>query len=295
MEKSKSKRCDSWNVVSFKNFDIKNITLTDLVTEDKDGNPKKINNFYFNYNGSPVLIQTPLIKMDYGGVPGSDYEYADTEEARRKITLPLNSEEDNPELTKFTEVLKSLEELVQDEEIKKKLFNTKDPSKFDVPYPIVGSSDRGEQFTLKFKYEYPNISYKKLDGSRQEINFSEFTDVESFAKYVPYKCEAKYIFRLQGWAAKKPKGKYLEYGVTMTLEYVQSKERPKRDVVNSTPKFIDSDEEDIDESVETTKLQESVEVHEEKDDDEEVSESKDDDEEEELKEVKPKRRSRKKN
>ena len=39
--KNESKICDSFPVIAYKNFDISKISFNELVTEDKNGNPKK--------------------------------------------------------------------------------------------------------------------------------------------------------------------------------------------------------------------------------------------------------------
>lgn len=308
--KNESKMCDSFPVISYKNFDVNKITFNELVTEDKNGNPKKINNFTMKYDGKPFLIQSPLITVEYGGVPQKESNFVETDDDRRKITIPLDitrdinitkeSQEENDKRNTEMELFKSkmiaLEELVQQEEVVMELFKTKDPSKYTMPWQIVSSTERGDKLTLKFQYDFPNVTYKKIDGSIEEINHTAFNEVDDFEKYISYLSKSKYIFSLRGWASKKPKGKQpLEYGIKLTLEYVLSNEKIRKVVSNNTQRFIDSDDDDDPPGNEPEP--ESVTV---KSDDESQEKSgedsnQEDDDEEELEEVKPKRRTRKKN
>ena len=308
--KSTSKMCDSWNVVSYKNFDIESVNINELVTEDKLGNPKKMNTFTLSYDGKPFLFQTPLITIEYGGIPKSDSDYVNSDDDRKKISVPLDINEDiqitketkeqndkrKSEMSIFKSKMNDISELLTNEETIKQLFKAKDPSKYNMKWPLIQETERGDKINLKFKYEYPNVTFKKLDGSTESINHTTFTEVDEFEKFVPYLSQAKFIFRVSGYAQKKAVGKQpLEYGITLNLEYVLSNEKVKRVVVSDGARFIDSDDEadetPVDESVEASPVDESVEAS--ADDNEEDSPD-EEDEEEELPEIKPKRRSRKK-
>ena len=293
---------DTFDVISYKSLDTSKLSLSNLITEDKQGNPKKQNQFYINYEEKGFLVCSPNIKIEYGGIPHSDYEFVQSEDDRKVVTLPLNvntdlevtreTQEENDkrskELTLLKEKLSAIDEYLQEPEVVKKLFNTTNPSKFSYPYPIVKQiKDRGDAFKLKFKYEYPQITLNKLDDKEVvEIPKEDIQDVDSFAEYVKFLSTGKYTFGLRGWAHKKPKGKQpIEYGVTLTLYYVKVNETAYKAVTNNAQRFVDTSEEENEDDIEEGNSNESL--------DESLDENVDENVDE-LEEIKPKRRSRKK-
>ena len=82
--------------------------------------------------------------------------------------------------------MNDISELLTNEETIKQLFKAKDPSKYNMKWPLIQETERGDKINLKFKYEYPNVTFKKLDGSTESINRTTFTEVDEFEKFVPY-------------------------------------------------------------------------------------------------------------
>ena len=324
---------DNFDVIPASKFDITKLTVSKLVTEDKDGNPTVQNKFYLNYGEKAFKLQSPAITLEYGGIPSADAPFVNQDEDRRVLTLPLTPNQDT-EITRETKnenkkrindaasmvkMLSSIDDYFQDEENIKKLFNTKNPSKYLYAYPLVKEKEiKGElkeQFKLKFKYQLPSIILKKEDGTLEEISEDEITDVDSICKYVNFLSVGKYIFRLQGWAQKNAVGKKpLEFGISVTLRSILVNENVTKVVNNNKTTFVDSDDENDEENDEENNKDEDNDDNDDNDDDDESavnknnesnddSENNDDEEvenkkteennEEELEVIKPKRRTRK--
>lgn len=311
---------DSFDVISHKDFDIKNLSNSKLITEDKDGNPLVQNRFYLNYNEKPFKICTPNIKIEYGGIPSADLQYVNSDDDRKVLTLPLTpntdievtreTKEENDKRVKDANTLKSvltnIDEYFQNEEVIKTLFNTKNPSKFLYAYPLVKDiGDRGEGFRMKFKWQMPHIEVKKEDGTIEEIPEEDLQNIDTISSYLKFLSTGKYTFKLQGWAQKNPVGKKpLEFGISLTLLYAQVNENKNKVVNNNVQRFVDSDEEDNNNN-ESAEQEENDENDDSEDSDNQDTNGKEDDTntdedngtndtEEALEEIKPKRRIRKK-
>ena len=158
----------SWPVIQFKeDFDANKVTFTKMVSENKDGTPKKMNAFYINYDEAPFLIRSPLITLEYGGILSEDNEYVETEQDRQFINIPLDanndievtreSEEVNvkrcKELAVFKKIIDFFQNSYQDDNVKNTIFG--DGSKYGAPYDIKERDIKGttkSQMKLSFKY-----------------------------------------------------------------------------------------------------------------------------------------------
>ena len=298
------------NVTKYTKFDINALEFSELIDNKKALKRKA----YPNYKGSNFLLQTPILKIDSGGIPRIS-DWVKTDKDRQYCYVPLDplddlektreSKEEHgkrvEDTTQLKRVFQQIDEKVGSKEFQKQLFGS-EVDKYEHKYyslikrkEVIEDSDDDDdekekpiypdKFKVKFHafdwstgdYEGPNCElYTKQAGEKGNGNKvdTKGMSIDDFSKYVGYMRNMTFVLQLGFWADKK-KGRSDPIHYGLTL----------------TIKVVQVDERQklaaMDYSISLLSSDEDDEEEEDKDEKEDESV-----EVEELAEVKPKRRSR---
>ena len=295
----------STNIIKYDKFQISNLSITEL------SDAKYTKNFYVNYDTSKFSVQTPISKIDFGGIPRED-DFHTNDESRCyiKIALDANKNLDDTRETKeenelrnknnlkLKELFNQIDTFMQSDETKKKLFG-KDSKQYIYTTIVKAKNeditdDRNNPEFYKIKFYWKNEEdgngpsfklFKKTKTGessyeRESVDTNEITDVDYLRKnYIGYMRDMKFIISFHGWANKKPKGKGqpMSYGVSIRLIKVEVEEKNKtKQVINSNEFIDDSDEEIINKKLDD-KLDDNDNKNDDDDDDDDNENDDDDD------------------
>lgn len=314
-------------ILKYSKVDPKKIGVSDLVEA------KYTNNFYLDFNGEKFTVQSNSILNDYWGIPRED-DYHTDEDSRMYMTIGLDglkdlektreSKDDNTkrcsENNDFKNKLLEIDDIMQSDEVKTKLFG-KNKDKY-IYSPIIKPCNEDieddrynpEKIKLKFYWKKPEdgtgpsfkIFERKQTGEstyeRTEVDTSTIENVDDLTKkYMGYMRKMKFIFSMNGWSNKKPKGKGqpMSYGISLRIVKVEVEEKKRPTTSTNTTSFVDdSDEETVDVIAEkSTKSEDANDSDEDSDNDDDDDENDDDESknnelDNELETIKPKRRTR---
>lgn len=230
------------------------------------------------------------------------------------------------EANKLKEVLKAIDILLSTDEFKEKMFGKARVKKMEYSPLVKGYPDEDDEdappeneLPLKIKIKYywkregdgigPSFKiFKKTDSKKLvEVDTTTIPDIDTLrSDYIKYMgVTIKPVVRIQGWANKKKGTQKCLYGAKLILQQIAIKDRAKSGGSTNRVMFLDEEISDVIEP-EPESVNESAQVVEEAsdevadddeddDEDDEVDEANEDTNEDELPEIKPKRRTRKKN
>tara|TARA_B110000208_G_C11799962_1_gene441585 strand:+ start:776 stop:1690 length:915 start_codon:yes stop_codon:yes gene_type:complete len=299
--------------ISYKTFNINNLQFSELTDEKKALKRSS----YCSYNSQRFNIQTPKMKLDSGGIPRLG-EYNKTDKDRQYIDVALDPCDDSEktretkelftkrlkETTKFKNLLEQIDTKLDSDEFRTDLFGKAETEKYKYKYyPIVkkkityeDESDDEDKPKIKYPdkckmkyYAYDmegnyvgpqcELYLEKSDSGRDRVDTNNMA-IDDFKKYVGYMRDMKFVFRTKLWAdKKKSRTEPISYGLSIFIVRIAVEEREKHQN-QDFEKFLDSDDDDEEEEV--VSIQTSLDAVNTKD-------------EEDFEEVKPKRRTRKKN
>jgi len=320
-------------VTSCTNVNWNNLEITELASNDRIPSQELA---YARYNENQLYIQSPEMVLDNYGIPDGDGPFYQTVKQQAHLKLPLdinpNVENETEEernsrkkkLSTFKQKLIELDELMESDEMKDKLFG-KSKKKYTytkivrTPVVQVDSDDSDEEnddkeekvvrpdfMKCKIPLSYPDEEvivdvYRKnkedteefeADGKYSKMELKTLSELKS---HIVYMRKHKFVIHLSKiWASKQPlAGQSLKnYGVTFKLVRceIQSKPIKKQIVTDDKNPFIDSDDDDEDDEDNDNEKN-----NEEKKHFVEKEESESDESESEEKPVKVKKRNIKKN
>ncbi len=318
-------------VTSCNNVNWKLLEITELASNDRIPSQELA---YARYNENQLYIQSPEMVLDNYGIPDGDGPFYQTVKQQAHLKLPLdvnpNVENETEEerksrgkkLSTFKQKLIELDELMESDEMKDKLFG-KSKKKYTytkivrTPVVQVDSDDSDEEndekeekivrpdfMKCKIPLSYPDEDvvvdvYRKNKEDTEEFDADgKYTkmEVKSLAElksHIVYMRKHKFVLHLSKiWASKQPlAGQSLKnYGVTFKLVRCEIQSRPikKQIVTDDKNPFIDSDDDDDDENAEKDDNKETKHFV-------ENEESESEEESEEKPTIKAKKRTVKKN
>ena len=264
--------------IKFNKFTPSMVNFTDL-EENKRSKGQKI--AYVRYGDKQPFLQTPEIQLETYGIPRAGEYYKDDSQ-RSFIKVPLN-EEFSSDVKTFKQKLVELDQIMDSDEMREKIFGSKKSAKGWEYQPLVresmvqtiedsDSDSDGEdaktstaQFRppyfkakLKTNYESGNVEtivYKKENSDRTKVKVTTLTDLESL---VTYRSTIRLVVMPNKlWAAKNMQGK--KYGITLKITHLEVEpvvRSSMRDYVEGDA-FLDSDDEGANATVTTTQKTQS--------------------------------------
>ena len=276
-------------VTSCNNVNWKKLEITELASNDRIPSQELA---YARYDENQLYIQSPEMVLDNYGIPDGDGPFYQTVKQQAHLKLPLdinpNVENETEEernsrkkkLTTFKQKLIELDELMESDEMKEKLFG-KSKKKYTytkivrTPVVQVDSDDSDEEndekeekvvrpdfMKCKIPLSYPDEEvivdvYRKnkedteefeSDGKYSKMEIKSLAELKS---HIVYMRKHKFVLHLSKiWASKQPlAGQSLKnYGVTFKLVRceIQSKPIKKQMVTDDKNPFIDSDDSEND-------------------------------------------------
>ena len=276
-------------VTSCNNVNWKKLEITELASNDRIPSQELA---YARYDENQLYIQSPEMVLDNYGIPDGDGPFYQTVKQQAHLKLPLdinpNVENETEEernsrkkkLTTFKQKLIELDELMESDEMKEKLFG-KSKKKYTytkivrTPVVQVDSDDSDEEndekeekvvrpdfMKCKIPLSYPDEEvivdvYRKnkedteefeSDGKYSKMEIKSLAELKS---HIVYMRKHKFVLHLSKiWASKQPlAGQHLKnYGVTFKLVRceIQSKPIKKQIVTDDKNPFIDSDDSEND-------------------------------------------------
>lgn len=250
--------------IKFNKFTPSMVNFTDL-EENKRSKGQKI--AYVRYGDKQPFLQTPEIQLETYGIPRAGEYYKDDSQ-RSFIKVPLN-EEFSSDVKTFKQKLVELDQIMDSDGMREKIFGSKKSAKGWEYQPLVresmvqtiedsDSDSDGEdaksstaQFRppyfkakLKTNYESGNVEtvvYKKENSDRSKVKVTTLTELESL---VTYRSTIRLVVMPNKlWAAKNMQGK--KYGITLKITHLEVEpvvRSSMRDYVEGDA-FLDSDDE----------------------------------------------------
>lgn len=251
--------------LKYNEVEIENITFSELKLNEQ----KTQQTAWINYNDSQrgsnksLLFQLPKIFMETGGIPNGPWVKEDKD--RMKVTFPLNSAfEDSKQLF---ETLQAWDEHFSSDKVREQLFG-KNASKYKyssfVRIPLEDDDEvvadgkkkypKFPSVTGKIDITFPDYKIKtKLfrtnkddDGKVVRTLVQDVQDINSFAKQLPWKCNARALIRFSKLWAQPVKKSDPMYGIQLKIDRIEvDSDGASSFDTNHEPDFIDSDDEKI--------------------------------------------------
>jgi hypothetical protein len=257
-------------IVKYDKVNISNLVLS-TPKENKGGD---IEAFF-----DEILIQTPYVTLNHGGVPSYHEKYYDTDEKRMFITFPLYH--DDPETEKFaSNFVKELDEKYGSDQFRKEFFGSKLANVYNKYFPIYSEAPEYNEedpkqakygpkpstMKIKLRTDYKDNSIKTevyhiemVDGKKTRTLITGISSIDEFKKSVPFKSRIRIICKMgKLWSVNKKKE--APYGITITALKIEvelpSDTNYSKQIVNKDM-FIDSDEDNKSENIKPSKPEKS--------------------------------------
>jgi hypothetical protein len=244
--------------VKFGELNIGDMIYDDL-EDSKFVKSQKMTLISYKEKGAKLLIRSPLMKIETGGIPKEGTFYKTTKE-RAFIKLPFCHEREQfPDeinyeyVRQFYDKLKEIDAHFGSLEVKQKLFGKSGASKFDYS-PIIREPEQDEngiyyrppytkiKLDLEFDTNVPkfNLYDKSSDGSKKEVELKSFDDVEQYLKFmsnVRLVIHVNKIYAMKTASLKEKK----TFGVILKLHAVETTNtnRQKRSIDKDVDLFSD--------------------------------------------------------
>ena len=300
-------------VIKYNAFDIDKLAFTELKDSDQVQSQKIA---WINYNGTQLIVQTPVMRFESGGIPRESQYYPDPASRAKANKIAFchdRSQDKNTEI--FYNMLVDIDKLCGSDEFREKVFGkNKNKYKYQPIIRIPEIDDENikldkngnpyyqppwtkAQYSLKRNTDIPDFTViEKVNGVRTTLKFDNFAEVE---KFITWKSDIRYIIKFSKlYAMKTNSGNDKKgYGITLKITSIEI-ERPISVKNNQeSDAFIDSDDDEPINNNETiTRNTENLDIKNDEEDEEEVVEVEEEVVEESEEEVieKPKSKSKSK-
>jgi hypothetical protein len=252
------------NTILYKDFDINKLIIKNL--EDTKYNvAQKIAMLKYKHSNYDTicLLQTPNIELFTYGIPRPASWYL-TDKSRSFIKVP--EDVNNPNCVHFFKKLEEIDNMLQSETFKEKIFGSKKVAELYKYQPIVREPEelnnplrpRYIKVNIDIDYNTQQIKSKcyipenKEDDDHKNTKNSKLAlelvndieNIDDFAKYVKYQSTICMVICINKLYASKNKvnGEIRKYGITFKLHQVLCEAPTKNynDINNNA--FIDTDE-----------------------------------------------------
>ena len=174
----------SMNINLAKNIDLSKVTFSDLKKNDFGGG-----NLYVNYEGRPLVIQTPYMPTPFGV---SVFEPTDGGQTKYSLDLSFREEETNPSTKALLNWLTQFDDMLVQEGLKNSLqwFKTKHTSEEVIKALYSGqvrhsiNRETGEintqykpTFKVKVPYNNNKCNVEVYDDKKERVTFEHLDEV----------------------------------------------------------------------------------------------------------------------